>query len=38
MSIDLIERSIYCFECGFHHLFNPLMENCRLEYSYEENK
>lgn len=35
---DFIDRSVYCFECSWHSLFNPFLGNCRLEYSIEENK
>jgi hypothetical protein len=36
--MELLERSLYCFEISWHHLFNPMAGNCRLEYKIEENR
>lgn len=35
---DFVDRTIFAFECSWHHLFNPLLGNCRLEYKIEENR
>ncbi|KAJ7514065.1 hypothetical protein O6H91_23G025100 [Diphasiastrum complanatum] len=34
----LLEQCLFSLENGWHSLFNPSAGNCRLQYSYDENK
>jgi len=38
MAGELIERSLFVFECAFHTLFNITQGNCRLDYKRAENR
>ncbi|KAF5294125.1 hypothetical protein FQA39_LY13496 [Lamprigera yunnana] len=38
MAAELVERSLYALECGFHPLFNLAQGNCRLDYRRQENR
>lgn len=38
MAGELIERSLFVFECGFHTLFNITQGTCRLDYRKAENR
>lgn len=35
---ELIERALYCLECGFHPLFSVVQGNCTLDYRRQENR
>lgn len=37
-SADAISKCLFAMECAWHHLFNPLQGNCRLEYTHDTNK
>ncbi|EDO46412.1 predicted protein, partial [Nematostella vectensis] len=38
MAAELIERSLYCFECSFHTLFSLTQGTSRLDYRRSENR
>eukprot|EP01135_Chromosphaera_perkinsii_P006244 Nk52_evm5s470 gene=Nk52_evmTU5s470 len=38
MSIEMIERALYCYEMSFHISFNPALGTCTMDYKCFENR